>query len=52
MQSFSDKRNILFNEDNIKNLIAEEILADGFQNYMNNKMEPKGLLQKLFELQK
>jgi len=52
MSKFVDDRNINFEEDKVRELIAEEILAEGFQNYMNKKMAPKTILQKFFEFLK
>jgi hypothetical protein len=52
VQKFSEDRNIESDEQKVKDLIAEEILAEGFQNYMNKKMAPKTLIQKFFEFLK
>lgn len=52
MRAFAKQRNLAYNETELRKLIAEEILAEGFQNYMLNKTKPKGLLQKFFEVLK
>ena len=53
--SFAKQRNFStekYSYDDLVSLIAEEILADGFQNYMQKKSKPKGILQKFYEFLK
>lgn len=55
INEFAKKRNLSTqNVDTIIELIAEEILADGFQNYMlkEKTTKPKTVLQKFFEMLK
>ena len=52
IESFASDRNLSLTEQEIIDRIAEEVLADGFQNYMNKKGEPKTLLDKFFEFLK
>jgi len=52
IQKFSEDRNLILDNSKLKDLIAEEILAEGFQNYMNKKMAPKTILDKFFEFLK
>lgn len=52
LKEFADKRNYLYNYDKMKQLQAEEILADGFQNHMNKNTKSKGLIGMLHELLK
>jgi len=51
---FARVRNFVYNKAEMMDLVAEEILADGFQRYMRAKRAtaPKGLIGKLFELLK
>jgi len=51
-KEFAQDRNLVEDDNRITDLIAEEILADGFQAYMNKKQEPKTLIQKFFEFLK
>lgn len=52
-QDFARRRGMVYNSAKITDLIAEEVLADGFQDYMlNKKKAPKGLLGQLFEMLK
>jgi predicted NAD-dependent protein-ADP-ribosyltransferase YbiA (DUF1768 family)/alkylated DNA repair dioxygenase AlkB len=52
IEQFASDRNLTLTRDEVIDRIAEEVLADGFQNYMNKNMEPKTLLDKFFELLK
>jgi predicted NAD-dependent protein-ADP-ribosyltransferase YbiA (DUF1768 family) len=52
IQKFAEDRNLTLTNDELIDRIAEEVLADGFQNYMNKKMEPKTLLDKFFDFLK
>lgn len=52
LKEFARQRNYVYNKERMENLQAEEILADGFQNYMNKGTKPKGVLGKLMELLK
>jgi len=49
LKEFGRKRNSVLSLEELANLQAEEILADGFKDYMINKTKPKGLLARLFE---
>lgn len=50
LKKFASERNYVYNYEKMFQLQAEEILADGFQNYMNKNTKPQGLVAKLFEL--
>lgn len=52
LKKFASERNYVYNYEKMFQLKAEEILADGFQNYMNKNTKPQGLVAKLFELLK
>lgn len=52
LKKFASERNYVYNYEKMVQLQAEEILADGFQNYMNKNTKPQGLLAKLFEILK
>lgn len=52
LKEFARKRNMLYNREEMTRLQAEEILADGFQNYMNESTKPKGLIAKFMEMLK
>lgn len=52
IQKFAEDRNLTLTNDELIDRIAEEVLADGFQNYMNKNMEPKTLLDKFFDFLK
>ncbi len=53
LKEFARERGFLYNKEKMANLQAEEILADGFQNFMNNKKAaPKTLLGKFMEMLK
>lgn len=52
LKEFARVRNLKYDEAKIKDLIAEEILADGFQSYMNKKSKPKGIIAQLMEVLK
>lgn len=55
VQEFARVRNLsVTNYDTLVELIAEEILADGFQNYMSKerKTAPKTVMQKFFDMLK
>jgi len=52
IETFASDRNLALTSDEIIDRIAEEVLADGFQNYMNKNMEPKTLLDKFFDFLK
>ena len=44
LKDFARQRNYVYNKEEMTRLQAEEILADGFQNYMLKNTKPKGLL--------
>lgn len=50
LEDFRKGRNFVGTHEELIKLRAEELLADGFKGYMNNKTKPKGLLEKLFKL--
>lgn len=50
--NFAEDRNLSADRNKIIDLIAEEVLADGFQAYMNKKQAPKTLMQQFFEFLK
>lgn len=54
LKEFARVRNYTYNEQEMRNLVAEEILADGFMDYMNKreqgKAPKKGLLAAFFEM--
>ena len=52
LKEFGRKRNLNYSTDVLARLQAEEILADGFQNYMLKGTKPKGLIAKFFEMLK
>lgn len=52
LKEFARKRNYTFELETLKNLQAEEILADGFQNYMLKNTKPKGIIGQLMALLK
>jgi predicted NAD-dependent protein-ADP-ribosyltransferase YbiA (DUF1768 family) len=52
IEKFASDRNLALTNDELIDRIAEEVLADGFQNYMNKNMEPKTLLDKFFDFLK
>ncbi len=52
IEKFAADRNLTLTESEIIDRIAEEVLADGFQNYMNKNMAPKTLLDKFFDFLK
>jgi hypothetical protein len=52
LKKFASERNYVYNYEKMFQLQAEEILADGFQNYMNKNTKPQGLVAKLFEMLK
>lgn len=52
LAEFARVRNYTLSIDDLIRLQAEEILADGFQNYMLNKTAPKGWLAQFFEMLK
>lgn len=52
LKEFARQRNYSFTLDVLKRLKAEEILADGFQNYMLNNTKPKGIIGQLMALLK
>lgn len=53
LKEFASKRNYVYNKERMEQLQAEEILADGFQNYMNKKGAPaKGIIGKFMEMLK
>ena len=49
---FARERGYNLSEAEVKKIIAEEILADGFKEYMVNNKKPKNLLGKFFEILK
>ena len=49
---FASDRNYNYDKETTKRVIAEEVLADGFKEYMLNKTEPKGLIAKFFDFLK
>ena len=52
LKKFASDRNYVYDYEKMFQLQAEEILADGFQNYMNKNTKPQGLVAKLFEILK
>lgn len=53
LKEFARERGFLYNKEKMAILQAEEILADGFQNFMNNKKAaPKTLIGKFMEMLK
>jgi hypothetical protein len=50
--NFAEDRNYTYEKSKLIDLIAEEVLADGFQAYMNKKQAPKTMLQQFFEFLK
>jgi hypothetical protein len=52
LQKFAKERNYVYEYNKMFQLQAEEILADGFQNYMNKNTKPNGLLAKLYDILK
>jgi hypothetical protein len=52
LKKFASERNYVYNYEKMVQLKAEEILADGFQNYMIKNTKPQGLVAKLFEILK
>ena len=52
LKAFASERNYIYDYEKMMNLQAEEILADGFQNYMIKNTKPKGLLEQLYSLLK
>lgn len=52
LKKFASERNYVYDYEKMFQLQAEEILADGFQNYMNKNTKPQGLVAKLFEMLK
>lgn len=52
LKKFASERNYVYDYEKMFQLKAEEILADGFQNYMNKNTKPQGLVAKLFEILK
>lgn len=52
LKAFASERNYIYDYEKMMNLQAEEILADGFQNYMIKNTKPKGLFEQLYSLLK
>lgn len=52
LTKFASDRNIPFEKNKVIDLVAEEILAEGFQSYMIKAVEPKTLIQKFFAMLK
>ena len=52
LKEFARKRNYVYDKTRMKQLQAEEILADGFQKYMTDNKKPKGVLGDLMQLLK
>src|SRR5690606_8881460 len=56
LRDFAAKRNLVFDSARIRALVAEEILAEGFQSYMGSKSSVRakkpGILQRFFEMLK
>jgi len=50
LNRFAQDRNYVETLDRLRELQAEEILADGFQNYMIKENVPKALLEKFFKM--
>jgi hypothetical protein len=51
LQEFARKRGMAYNREKMIDLVAEEVLADGFQNHMlNKKKAPKGIIGQFFEM--
>jgi len=52
LKEFARERNLVYNKEEMRNLKAEEILADGFQKYMLNTSKPKGLIAQFMAMLK
>jgi hypothetical protein len=52
LKEFGRQRNYNLNLEELKQLQAEEILADGFQNYMLKNTKPRGIIGQLMALLK
>jgi hypothetical protein len=52
LKEFARQRNYVYNKQEMTNLQAEEILADGFQNYMLGKSKPKGIIAQFMAMLK
>jgi hypothetical protein len=52
LKEFARKRNYVYDRTRMKQLQAEEILAEGFQKYMTDNKKPKGILGDLMQLLK
>lgn len=52
LKEFARQRNYVYNKEEMKNLQAEEILADGFQKYMLGKSKPKGIIAQFMAMLK
>jgi hypothetical protein len=52
LQEFAKQRNYVYDKERMANLQAEEILADGFQNYMNEGGKPRGIIAKFMQMLK
>lgn len=52
LKEFARKRNLVYNRQEMSRLQAEEILADGFQNYMNKNTKPKGVIAQFMQMLK
>ncbi len=51
LQEFARKRGMAYNREKMIDLVAEEVLADGFQKHMlNKKKAPKGIIGQFFEM--
>ena len=49
LKEYARKINKPYSKEQMEDIVAEEILAEGFQNYMLGKNKPTGLLKQLFE---
>lgn len=50
LNKFAEERNYVYSLERLKELQAEEILADSFQQYMIKETTPKTLLEKFFSM--
>jgi hypothetical protein len=52
LKEFARQRNYVYNKQQMTNLQAEEILADGFQKYMIGSSKPKGIIAQFMAMLK
>jgi len=50
LRKFANERGYVYNKQEMSNLVAEEILSDGFKKYMLNESKPKGFMARFFEM--